>query len=128
MSERLFHFLDGPALERIQNDPERPYAPASLDSEGFVHLSFAAELEGTLAAHFREVERVVLAEIDPAVDALVVEPSRDGLLFPHVYAPIPAKRFLRFWWLDREEATWTLPAFGDIAERDHPSGIDFDLP
>ncbi len=74
--------------------------------DGFIHLSAADQVAGTLARHFSDVDRVVIAAIaadrlaaqpgsgDPdarasgspeAVQGLVWEASRAGALFPHHY-------------------------------------------
>ncbi len=74
--------------------PARPgTAPGS---ERFVHCSFSEQLAGTLALHFAGVEQVVLLRLDPARlgTRLVLEPSRDGALFPHVYGEIEAADIL----------------------------------
>lgn len=85
MSERLFH-LALPAAWQAALASGR-HAPASLATEGFVHLSFAHQLEGTLTAHFAAERELVLLELDAARVAgeLRVERSRGGAPFPHLY-------------------------------------------
>ncbi|TPE63319.1 DUF952 domain-containing protein [Sandaracinobacter neustonicus] len=57
--------------------------------DGFIHLSAAAQLEGTLKRHFAGEGGLVLAEVDVADDpALKWEESRGGALFPHLYRPL----------------------------------------
>lgn len=70
--------------------------PARAGAEGFIHASFPAQLAGTLAAHFRGAQGLVLLRLDvPALgDTLVVEPSRGGQLFPHVYGVIRPEHVL----------------------------------
>ncbi len=66
------------------------WRPDSLAAEGFCHLSFGAQVPGTLEAHFAGHDGLVVLELDPrslGVD-LVLEPSRDGALFPHLYRPL----------------------------------------
>jgi uncharacterized protein (DUF952 family) len=55
--------------------------------DGFIHLSTAAQLRGTAAKHFSGRGDLALLEIEAERigDALRWEPSRDGLLFPHLY-------------------------------------------
>lgn len=62
----------------------------SLHTEGFIHCSYAEQVEPTLSIYFKGVSKVILLEIDPKVltSKLVVETSRDGLLFPHIYGVI----------------------------------------
>jgi len=66
-------------------------APVDL-TDGFVHLSAADQVEGTLARHFAGQGPLLLLRVAPAHlphGALVWEPSRGGALFPHLYAPLP---------------------------------------
>ncbi len=67
--------------------------PDQPGGEGFIHASFPQQLAGTLAKHFAGAEQVVLLRLDPQTlgDALVLEPSRDDQLFPHVYRAIAAR-------------------------------------
>jgi uncharacterized protein (DUF952 family) len=65
-------------------------APIDL-ADGYIHLSAADQLQGTLERHFAQASGLVIAEIDLAAlgDAVRWEVSRGGALFPHVYAPLP---------------------------------------
>lgn len=58
--------------------------------DGFIHLSTAAQLEGTLAKHFAGASDLRIAEIalDRFGEALKWEEARDGALFPHLYRPL----------------------------------------
>jgi uncharacterized protein (DUF952 family) len=58
--------------------------------DGFIHLSAAHQLTGTLATHFAGQEGLVLLAVDAERlgDALRWEPSRNGMTFPHLYAPL----------------------------------------
>ncbi len=56
--------------------------------DGYVHLSRAAQLRGTLARHFAGREDLVLlaVRVERLQDGtLRWEPSRDGAPFPHLY-------------------------------------------
>lgn len=67
--------------------------------DGFIHLSTREQLAGTAAKHFRGKTDLVLVAIDAARlgDGLKWEPSRGGVLFPHLYAPLDVStaRFVR---------------------------------
>lgn len=65
--------------------------PPSLDTEGFVHCSTRAQLDATLARHFRGAGLLLALRLDAdAIGAdLRWEESHPGERFPHVYAPIP---------------------------------------
>jgi uncharacterized protein (DUF952 family) len=64
-------------------------SPVDL-ADGYVHLSTAEQLPGTLAKHYAGQSGLVVAEIDLTNlgDALKWEASRGGALFPHIYAPL----------------------------------------
>ncbi len=64
--------------------------PARPGAEGFVHASFTPQLAGTLALHYPRAPAVVLLRLDEASlgARLVVEPSRGGQLFPHIYGEV----------------------------------------
>jgi uncharacterized protein (DUF952 family) len=69
------------------------YRAASLDTEGFVHFSFADQVAGSANRHYGDVDELVAIEVDPRrLDARVaVEDSYgSGTAYPHVYGPIPA--------------------------------------
>ena len=64
-------------------------APIDLQ-DGFVHLSDAQQVSGTLARHFAGQTDLFIAAFDPADlgDTLKWEVSRGGALFPHLYGPL----------------------------------------
>ena len=76
------------------NSTSEYYGSADDIRDGFVHLSTARQLPGTLARHFAGDNELVLLAFDD-VDlggALKWEPSRDGALFPHVYGALPVEK------------------------------------
>ena len=84
-------------------------APIDL-ADGYVHMSTADQLDGTLSKHFRgETDLSLLAiETDALGDDLRWEVSRGGALFPHLY------RTLRV-----SDVVWHKP----LSPADHPSGF-----
>lgn len=66
------------------------YAAESLATEGFIHCSFASQLDGVLERYYRGFERVVILEIDPGklTSKLLAEPSTNDEIYPHIYGPI----------------------------------------
>jgi uncharacterized protein (DUF952 family) len=73
---------------------ENVYAGSAKDKEdGFIHFSTAEQLPGTLNKYYAGMSDLVLLAVDPAPlgDALRFEPSRDGALFPHLYATLPLR-------------------------------------
>jgi glutathione S-transferase len=64
----------------------------SLEEEGFIHCSFADQVERTGRAYYSDRDDVVLLTVDPSrvPSDLRIEraPSRNED-FPHIYGPIP---------------------------------------
>jgi uncharacterized protein (DUF952 family)/lysophospholipase L1-like esterase len=68
------------------------YRPASLAEQGFVHFSFADQVDGPANALYGDGVDLAVIEVDPnALDAEIrVEDSYgEGTAFPHVYGPVP---------------------------------------
>lgn len=60
-------------------------APVDL-ADGYIHLSTAVQLAGTLAKHFSGERDLHLLALDSeSLTDLKWEPSRGGDLFPHLY-------------------------------------------
>ena len=69
------------------------YAGSADDArDGFIHLSCAHQLAGTLARHFAARADLVLLAVRTADlgPALRFEPSRGGDRFPHLYTALSA--------------------------------------
>ncbi|MBK5912261.1 hypothetical protein CCR85_12250 [Rhodothalassium salexigens] len=77
------------------------YDGAAIDrADGFVHLSAADQVAGTLAAHFAGRADLVLVAFDAddlVAAGLVWEPSRAGALFPHLYGALDPARACAHW-------------------------------
>ena len=60
------------------------------ERDGFIHLSAAHQLAGTLAKYFKSQTDLVLIEFDTAAlgQTLRWEASRGNDLFPHLYGPL----------------------------------------
>jgi uncharacterized protein (DUF952 family) len=66
------------------------YRPASLESDGFVHLSEAAHLSETIARHFVGVVDLVVLRLDASTLGEVRYEDLYGHgVFPHLYGPVP---------------------------------------
>ena len=59
--------------------------------DGFIHFSTEEQLAGTLAKHYQGQHDLLLLAFSASdfSENLKWEPSRDGALFPHLYAPLP---------------------------------------
>lgn len=83
--------------------------------DGFIHLSTAAQLTGTVAKHFAGREGLWLAEVDLDAlgDKVRWEPSRGGEDFPHLYGDLPLDCVVAYSPLERDEdGTVRLPVTG----------------
>ena len=80
----LYHLVTRAAWDLVRD----AYAPASLASEGFIHLSTAAQWPKTRARFFAGVPELVLLAIDPTGLDIRYE-AADGDHFPHLYGALP---------------------------------------
>jgi uncharacterized protein (DUF952 family) len=68
------------------------YRAASLQSEGFIHCSFAEQVAATANARYRDARDLCVVEFDPAglsAPVRVEDSYGSGTAYPHVYGPIP---------------------------------------
>jgi uncharacterized protein (DUF952 family) len=68
------------------------YRPASLADEGFVHFSFADQVEGVANELYRDAPELTAVELDPTalgVEIRVEDSYGGGVAFPHGYGPVP---------------------------------------
>jgi len=84
------------------------FAGSAADrADGFIHLSTAEQLPGTLERHYAEAAELVLLTVETDVLAgaeLRWEPARGGALFPHLYAALPMRAVRARHALRRDEA------------------------
>lgn len=98
----LFHIVTRTAWARATAAGE--YRPPSLQSEGFVHFSFADQVSATANLLYRDVEDLIVVEFDPSrlgSRVVVEDSSGSGTDFPHVYGAIPASAAVRIHPLSR---------------------------
>ena len=83
---RVFKIFLRPQWDAFRRAGVTAGAPVDL-ADGFIHLSTAAQLPGTAAKHFAGESDLVLVALDDEAlgPALRWEPSRGGMLFPHLY-------------------------------------------
>jgi len=77
--------------EQMRALEEDRFEGAPIDvADGYIHLSTAEQVAGTLDAHFAGHGDLFLAavDLDEAGDSVRWEASRGGALFPHLYAPL----------------------------------------
>lgn len=90
------------ALER-----DGTFTGAAVDvQDGYIHLSTADQLTGTVDKHFAGQSGLYVAAVDLAAyrdDAVRWEASRGGQLFPHLYAPLLLETVVAYSPLERDE-------------------------
>lgn len=114
---RLFHAVPSRSIPHSNATSVRltgPLTPPSLASEGFIHLSFLEQLQGSLDVHLKGEDTVVVLEVDPdhAGSDVRMEPSRGGATFPHLYRHIELETdVIAHWEISRDaRGCLSLPA------------------
>ena len=80
------------AAQWAQFETEGIFKGAPVDlADGYIHLSTADQLQGTIDKHFAGQDGLVIAEVDlvPLQPMIRWEISRGGALFPHIYGDLP---------------------------------------
>lgn len=76
----------------VDFEREHVFRGAPVDiADGYIHLSTAEQLEGTITKYFAGQTDLMIVEVDliPLGDAIRWEKARGGELFPHIYAELP---------------------------------------
>jgi uncharacterized protein (DUF952 family) len=92
------------------------YRPTSLAEQGFVHFSFADQVEGVANSLYRDAAELLVVEFDGAalgVEIRVEDSYGAGVAFPHGYGPVP---------VDAAVAVHRLSRTGDGGWRFSPAG------
>ncbi len=103
----LFHITTQTEWERAR--ALGTYRAASLDTEGFIHLSTDAQWRKTAGRFFKGQQHLVLLELDPTGLDVRFEPA-DGDHFPHLYGALPVSAVLRV-------TPFEVSVGGDVAAR-----------
>ena len=80
--------------------------------DGFIHLSRASQVKGTLLKHFKDQENLLLIAVDTQKiqETLKYEESRGGELFPHIHGTLEFDAVI--WEKDiikQQDGTFVLP-------------------
>jgi glutathione S-transferase len=70
--------------------PHEDYRAASLDTEGFIHCSYAHQVAASANRFYADADELLVLHIDPArlTSPLKAEPAKSGELFPHLHGPL----------------------------------------
>jgi uncharacterized protein (DUF952 family) len=73
------------------------YAHPSLAAEGFIHCSFADQLDAVIQRYYSAYERVIVLEIesDRLMSRMIKEPSTNSEIYPHIYGLINRDAIVR---------------------------------
>lgn len=84
-----YKVLTAVQLATLEHDGRFDGAPIDL-ADGYVHLSTADQLAGTVDRHFAGQDDLHLAAVDLEAlgPAIRWEEARGGALFPHLYGPL----------------------------------------
>lgn len=85
---KIYHIVTPEVWESFKD--EDFYEAASLQTENFIHCSFAEQLEAVLNRYYKDAETVLILEIAPKelTSELIAEPSTGGEIYPHIYGKI----------------------------------------
>lgn len=85
----IYKIFRRPEWDAFRAAGETLGAPIDL-TDGYIHFSTSAQVAETAAKHFTHESDLVLLALnaDSLGDALKWEPSRGGVLFPHLYRPL----------------------------------------
>lgn len=85
---KIYHIVLPEVWEKFKD--EKFYEADSLASEGFIHCSFADQLEAVLQRYYKGAEQVLILTIDTEklTSKLVGEPSTNNEIYPHIYGQI----------------------------------------
>lgn len=114
METTAYKILSDAEMETLEHQGSFAGAPVDL-ADGYVHLSTAAQLQGTLDKHFAGREDLWIAAVDLEAlgGAVKWEESRGGDLFPHLYSPLPLSAVVAYSPLEREpDGSVRLPVTG----------------
>jgi uncharacterized protein (DUF952 family) len=91
------------------------------ERDGFIHFSTAPQVRETAAKHFAGIADLLLVAVSVEGLNLRWEPSRNGDLFPHLYAALPLSsvRWVRPLPLG-EDGPHVFPALDELT-RDNPA-------
>ena len=84
---QIFHVMTPEAWAAFQEAgvSENSTRDRTLAEEGFIHCSYAEQLEGTLGRFYADLPEVVVVALDPKRLEAPVEVEGG---FPHVYGPL----------------------------------------
>ncbi|MDZ7701474.1 MAG: DUF952 domain-containing protein [Halobacteriales archaeon] len=107
LDDTLLHVIEADDWDAL----EGAYAPASLDDEGFIHLSTADRIVGVAQYNYPDADDPQLLVIDrEAIEADVRYEEQPSGAFPHLYAPLDVDAVEEVLAFPRVDGRYELPA------------------
>jgi uncharacterized protein (DUF952 family) len=91
-SDLVVHAIGRAAWQAARVGPDEVLRPASLEEEGFIHLSTPAQIAGVCNALYADRTDLVLLVVDPSqlpAELVWEDCYETGQDFPHLYAALP---------------------------------------
>jgi len=88
---QIYHIVLPEVWEKFRT--EKFYEAETLQTENFIHCSFAEQLESVLHRYYKDATKVLILTIDTEKlsSKLVNEPSTNNEIYPHIYGQINAE-------------------------------------
>lgn len=109
-----YKVLTGEQMAAFEHDGSFAGAPVDL-TDGYIHLSTAAQLTGTVDKHFAGQDDLHVAAVDLEAlgEKVRWEESRGGQLFPHLYGVLTLDTVVAYSPLERDkDGSVRLPVTG----------------
>jgi len=109
-----YKVLTADEMATLERDGVFEGAPVDR-TDGFIHLSTAAQLTETVDRHFAQVDGLHVAAVDLGAFGATLkwEKSRGGQLFPHLYEPLRLDTVVAYGPLERDgDGAVRLPVTG----------------
>lgn len=87
----IYHIVTPEVWDKFKD--RKFYEAESLKAEGFIHCSYAEQLNGVLQRYYKSAGKVLILtlETEKLTSKLVAEPSTGGEIYPHIYGAINAE-------------------------------------
>ncbi len=81
----IYHITTQANWDQFKDLPS--YQAESLTTEGFIHCSYAEQLETVLKRYYSNFPKILILSIETEklMSELVEEPSTGGEIYPHIY-------------------------------------------
>lgn len=94
----IYKILQIPEWQTLQTEGEFTGSPVDL-KDGFIHMSTASQVQGTLDKHYTKGVDLILAQIEASLVSAEIkyEVSRGGAEFPHIYGKLSLGAVSQHW-------------------------------